>query len=69
MLPPVLLAAFPDLDDAGGVVTHPPDPAYNIVQANSVGLGFIRPKGATENSQGWSVRSERNPWVGSVKVL
>ncbi|MBY0513860.1 MAG: hypothetical protein K2P78_08100 [Gemmataceae bacterium] len=31
MLPPVLLAAFPDLDADGGVVTHPPDPAYNCV--------------------------------------
>lgn len=31
MLPPVLLAAFPDLEDDGGVVTHPPDPAYNCV--------------------------------------
>ena len=31
MLPPVLLAAFPDLDADSGVVTHPPDPAYNCV--------------------------------------
>jgi hypothetical protein len=31
VLPPVLLAAFPDLDADGGVVTHPPDPAYNCV--------------------------------------
>lgn len=31
MLPPVLLAAFPDLDLDGGVVTHPPNPAYNCV--------------------------------------
>ena len=31
MLPAVLLAAFPDLDADGGVVTHPPDPAYNCV--------------------------------------
>ena len=31
MLPPVLLAAFPDLDTDGGVVTQPPDPGYNCV--------------------------------------
>jgi hypothetical protein len=31
VLPPVLLAAFPDLEADGGVVTHPPDPAYNCV--------------------------------------
>jgi hypothetical protein len=31
VLPPVLLAAFPNLDADGGVVTHPPDPAYNCV--------------------------------------
>jgi hypothetical protein len=31
MLPPILLAAFPDLDADGGVVTHAPDPAYNCV--------------------------------------
>ena len=37
MLPPVLLAAFPDLEAGGGIVTHPPDPAYNCV-AWAVGL-------------------------------
>lgn len=31
MLPSILLAAFPDLDADGGVVTHAPDPAYNCV--------------------------------------
>lgn len=31
MLPPVLLAAFPNLDADGGAVTHPPDPDYNCV--------------------------------------
>ena len=31
MLPPVLLAAFPDLAADGGIVTHPPDRAYNCV--------------------------------------
>jgi len=31
MLPPVLLAAFPDLDSDNGAVTHPADPAYNCV--------------------------------------
>jgi hypothetical protein len=31
MLPPLLLAAFPNLDADGGVVTHPADPAYNCV--------------------------------------
>ena len=31
MLPPVILAAFPDLGADNPVVTHPPDPAYNCV--------------------------------------
>jgi hypothetical protein len=30
-LPPVLSVAFPDLDQDGGAVTHPPDPRYNCV--------------------------------------
>src|SRR5215207_11705783 len=31
MLPVIVLTAFPDLEADGGVVTHPPDPAYNCV--------------------------------------
>lgn len=31
MLPPLLLAAFPNLDADGGTVIDPPDPAYNCV--------------------------------------
>ena len=31
MLPPVLLASFPDLDADGGVVIQPPDPTFNCV--------------------------------------
>lgn len=31
MLPPVLLAAFPDLADSDPAVTHPPDARYNCV--------------------------------------
>jgi hypothetical protein len=31
MLPPVLLAAFPDLESDDPVVTHPADRGYNCV--------------------------------------
>ena len=32
--------------------------------AMAVANAHLGPEGATENSQGWSERSERNPWIG-----